>query len=124
MSEQYPALLVIVPLLSGFFVSIAGWVNKRWCFPIAVAALGVSAWSSVGLLFRVLNEGVIVYKLGGWPPPVGIAYYVDYLNGLVLPVVSIVALLNLISSKKIVDQQFPDKTGPFYTLYLLMVTGL
>mgnify|MGYP001076775665 CR=1 FL=1 len=124
MSEQYPALLVIVPLLSALVVSVAGWVNKRWCFPIAVAALSVSAWSSVGLLFRVLNEGVIVYKLGGWSPPMGIAYYIDYLNGLVLPVVSIVALLNLISSKRTVEQQFPDKTGPFYTLYVLMVTGL
>jgi multicomponent Na+:H+ antiporter subunit D len=124
MSEQYPALLVVVPLLSAFFISIAGWINKRWCFLIAVAALGVAAWSSVGLLFRVLNEGVIVYKLGGWSPPVGIAYYVDYLNGLVLPVVSIVALLNLISSKRTVEQQFPDKTAPFYTLYVLMVTGL
>nr|HDN00267.1 monovalent cation/H+ antiporter subunit D family protein [Deltaproteobacteria bacterium] len=124
MSEQYPALLVVVPLLSAFFISIAGWINKRWCFPIAVAALSVSVWSSFGLLFRVLNEGVIVYKLGGWSPPMGIAYYIDYLNGLVLPVVSTVALLNLISSKRIVDQQFPDKTGPFYTLYVLMVTGL
>ena len=124
MSEQYPALLVVIPLLSALVVSIAGWVNKRLCFPISVAALGVAAWSSVGLLFRVMNEGVIVYKLGGWSPPMGIAYYIDYLNGLVLPVVSIVALLNLIANKKGIEQQFPDKTGPFYTLYLLMVTGL
>ena len=124
MSEQYPALLVVVPLLSALVVSIAGWVNKRLCFPIAVAALGVAAWSAVGLLLRVLDEGVIVYKLGGWSPPMGIAYYIDYLNGLVLPVVSIVALLNLIANKKVIEQEFPDKTGPFYTLYLLMVTGL
>ena len=124
MSEQYPALLVVIPLLSALVVSVVGWVNKRLCFPIAVAALGVAAWSSVGLLFRVMDEGVIVYKLGGWSPPMGIAYYIDYLNGLVLPVVSIAALLNLIASKKSIEQQFPDKAGPFYTLYLLMVTGL
>lgn len=124
MNEQYPAFLVVIPLLSALIVSIAGWVNKRLCFPVAVAALSVAAWSSVGLLFRVMNEGVIVYKLGGWSPPMGIAYYIDYLNGLVLPVVSIAALINLISIKRIVDQQFPDKAGPFYTLYLLMVTGL
>jgi len=124
MSEQYPALLVVVPLLSALVVSIAGWVNKRLCFPIAVAALGVAAWSAVGLLLRVLDKGVIVYKLGGWSPPMGIAYYIDYLNGLVLPVVAIVAFINLIANKKAVEQQFPDKIGPFYTLYLLMVTGL
>jgi multicomponent Na+:H+ antiporter subunit D len=124
MSQQYPALLVVVPLLSALIISGAGWINKRLCFPIAVAALGVAAYSCVGLLLRVLNEGVIVYKLGGWDPPMGIAYYVDHLNGLVLTVVSIVALLNLIASKKSIDREFPDKIGPFYTLYVLMVTGL
>jgi multicomponent Na+:H+ antiporter subunit D len=124
MSLQYPGLIVVVPLLSALVISIAGWVNKRWCFPITVAALSVAAYSSVGLLFRVLNEGVIVYKLGGWNPPMGIAYYVDHLNGLVLVVVSVVALLNAIASKKSIEEEFPERVGPFYTLYVLMVTGL
>jgi multicomponent Na+:H+ antiporter subunit D len=124
MSQQYPALLVIVPLLSAFIISVAGWINKRLCFPIAVAALSVAAYACIGLLLRVLDEGVIIYRLGGWRPPMGIAYYVDHLNGLVLVVVSIVALLNLIASKKSVEQEFPQKVGPFYTLYVLMVTGL
>jgi multicomponent Na+:H+ antiporter subunit D len=124
MSQQYPALLVVVPLLSALIISGAGWVNKRLCFPIAVVALGVAAYSCIGLLLRVLNEGVIVYKLGGWDPPMGIAYYVDHLNGLVLSVVSVVAFLNLIASKKSIEQEFPDKMGPFYALYVLMVAGL
>ncbi len=124
MSEQYPALLVIVPLISAFLISAAGWVNRRLCFPIAVAALSVTAYSSIGLLMRVLDEGVIIYRLGGWPPPWGIAYYVDHLNGLVLVVVAVVALINLIASQKSIAQEFPEKTGPFYTLYVLMLTGL
>ena len=124
MSQQYPALIVIVPLLAAFIISAAGWVNKRLCFPIAVAALCVATYSSIGLLLRVLDQGVVLYKLGGWDPPWGIAYYVDHLNGLVLVVVSIVALINLIASKKSIEQEFPEKTGPFYTLYILMVTGL
>jgi multicomponent Na+:H+ antiporter subunit D len=124
MSQHYPALLVVVPLLSALIISGAGWINKRLCFPIAVVALGVAAYSSIGLLLRVLDEGVIVYKLGGWDPPMGIAYYVDHLNGLVLSVVSVVAFLNLIASKKSIEQEFPDKMGPFYALYVLMVTGL
>ncbi|MDY6952049.1 MAG: monovalent cation/H+ antiporter subunit D family protein [Thermodesulfobacteriota bacterium] len=124
MSQQYPALLVIVPLLSALVISAAGWVNKRLCFPIAVAALAVAAYSSIGLLFRVLEEGAIVYRLGGWDPPMGIAYYVDHLNGLVLVVVSVVAFLNLIASKKSIELELPDKTAPFYALYVLQVTGL
>ena len=76
MSFQYPALVVTVPLLSAFFISIAGWVYKRLCFPIALLALGVSVYSTFGLLMKVLENGVVRYKLGGWPPPWGIAYYV------------------------------------------------
>lgn len=124
MSQQYPALLVIVPLLAALVICIAGWVNKRFCFPIAVAALGVAAYSSIGLLLRVIDEGVIVYKMGGWDPPMGIAYYVDHLNGIVLVVVSVVAFLNLIASKKSIELEMPDKTGAFYALYVLQVTGL
>ncbi len=123
MSQQYPALLVVVPLLSAFLISAAGWANRKLCFPIAVVALSVAVYSSFGLLFRVLNEGVIVYRLGGWDPPWGIAYYVDHLNGLVLTVVSVVALVNLIASKKSIEQEFPEKMGAFYTLYVLLVTG-
>ncbi len=124
MSQQYPAILVVVPLLSAFIISAAGWFNKRLCFPIALAALSVAVYSCIGLLLSVLDEGVVLYRLGGWDPPIGIAYYVDHLNGLVLIVVSIIALLNLIASKKSIEQEFPEKMGQFYTLYVLMVTGL
>lgn len=124
MSQHYPALLVIVPLLAALIISAAGWLRKQLCYPIAIVALSVSAYSSVGLLLRVLQEGVVHYRLGGWAPPWGIAYYVDHLNGLILPVVAVVALVNLIASQKSIAREFPEKIGAFYTLYVLMVTGL
>jgi multicomponent Na+:H+ antiporter subunit D len=124
MSQQYPALLIVVPLLSALVISAAGWANRRLCFPIAVAALSVSAYCSIGLLRQVVDHGVIVYRLGGWPPPWGIAYYVDHLNALVLAVVSIVALVNLVAGKRSIEEEFSEKAGSFYTLYVLMVTGL
>jgi len=123
MSTQYPALVVVVPLLSAFLISAAGWANKRLCFPIAVVALAISTYSCFGLLVRVLNEGVVVYRWAGWDPPWGIAYYVDHLNALVLTVVAVVSLINLVATKKSIDEEFPDKLGPFYSLYVLMVTG-
>jgi multicomponent Na+:H+ antiporter subunit D len=124
MNAHYPALLVTVPLLSGFVISTAGWLNKRFCFPIAVAALAVSAFSCVGVLLQVIEQGAVIYKLGGWEPPFGIVYHVDHLNGLVLVVVSMVALINLIASKRTVQEEFPEKLGPFYTMYVFMCTGL
>ncbi len=124
MNEHHPALLVTVPLLSALLICIAGWLAKRLCFPIALIALASSLYSSLNLLRRVVSEGPFVYYLGGWEPPWGISYYVDHLNALILVTVPLVALLNLIASKKSVEEEFPDKIGAFYTLYVLMVAGL
>jgi multicomponent Na+:H+ antiporter subunit D len=124
MNEHHPALLVTVPLLSALLICIAGWLAKRLCFPIALIALASSLYSSLNLLRRVVSEGPFVYYLGGWEPPWGISYYVDHLNALILVTVPLVALLNLIASKKSVEKEFPDKIGAFYTLYVLMVSGL
>ncbi len=124
MSEHYPALLVTVPLLSALLISIAGWMKKSLCFPIAAIALATSLYSSLGLLKRVVSEGPFIYFLGGWPPPWGISYYVDHLNALLLIAVPLAALLNLIATKKSVEEELPEKMGAFYTLYVLMVAGL
>ncbi len=124
MSEHYPALLVTVPLLASFFISAAGWLRPVYCFPLAVAALGGSLLVSLGLLTEVVSGGPISYRLGGWPPPWGIYYRVDHLNALVLAVVAVVGFVNLIAARSAVEKDFPDKAAPFYTLYVLFVTGL
>jgi len=124
MSLQLPALIIVAPLIAAFFIAAAGLWNARLCFPIAVLALAGALLSSVGILSRVLSEGLLVYRLGGWDPPWGIAYNVDYLNGLVLLAVAAVAFVNLIGSHPHVRREFSDRLGPFYTLYVLFVTGL
>lgn len=124
MTPHEPALLVTVPLLSAFLVSAAGWLRRQLCFPIAFIGLAVSLIASVSLLLRVLREHVVIYRLGGWPPPWGIVYSVDHLNGLVLVVVASVAVLNLAATRRSVEEEFAEKTGAFYTLYVLMTTGL
>lgn len=124
MSQHYPVLLVTVPLLSAFIISGLSWVKKSLCFPMAVLALATSVFCAIGLLFRVLTLGIVEYHMGGWMPPWGIAYRVDLLNALVLVVVSSVALLNLFATHKTVERDLPEKSGIFYTLYVLFVTGL
>ncbi len=124
MSAQSPVLLVIIPLLAACFISGAGWLRPVWCFPLAVIALSSSLLLSVCLLDHVIVAGPVSYQLGGWPPPWGIYYRVDHLNVLVLAVVSAVGLINLIAARSTVKKEFPEKAGPFYTLYVLFVTGL
>jgi multicomponent Na+:H+ antiporter subunit D len=122
--SQLAVLPIIIPLLSAFVVLASGWVKKVLCFPVAVLALGLSTVFSFSLLIKVLAVGSVQYRMGGWHPPWGIVYQVDHLNGLVMTVVAVVAFLNVIASRKSVEKEFPDKIAPFYTLYVLFVTGM
>jgi multicomponent Na+:H+ antiporter subunit D len=124
MNSHFPALIIVVPLLSAFVIVMAGWLNKKYCFPLAAAALGSSLVSAVAMLSRVMDSGPFTYHLGGWAPPWGIEYRVDHLNALVLVVVAAVAFINLIATRAIVRADFPEKTGSFYGLYSLFATGL
>ncbi|THB64210.1 MAG: monovalent cation/H+ antiporter subunit D family protein [Desulfovibrio sp.] len=124
-SQQYPALLIIAPLLGAFVVAVLSWVDKKYCFGMAVASLAAATVSSILLLIDVVAQAPepIVYKLGGWDPPFGISYYVDSLNALVLAVISCVTLVNLGTVRTAVNKEHPGKEGSFYALYLLAVTG-
>lgn len=121
---QSPVLIVAVLLVSAFFINGAGWFNKRWCYPLTLLSLLISGAASVVTLSRVVREGTIRYHLGGWPPPIGIEYVVDHLNGLVLVVVSMVSVLAVLFSKRSVEHELSDRVSQFYTLYVLFVTGL
>jgi len=124
MNDDYPALLIVCPLLFAFLVSAMAWIRKGLCFPLAIAGSGLSAWFSIGLFADVLQNGAVQYRLGGWETPWGIGYHVDSLNGMVLMMVSVLAFFNLVATRKSVTAEFPDKEGAFYTLYLLFIVGL
>jgi len=122
--KQAPVLLVIIPLLSAFLVNILGLINRKYCFPVAALAIFGSFAASVITLIRVIENGVIHYRLGGWPPPFGIEYVVDHFNALVLVTVSFVSLMAVLFSKESIKKELPDKIPQFYTLFVLLVTGL
>ncbi|MBW1962449.1 MAG: monovalent cation/H+ antiporter subunit D family protein [Deltaproteobacteria bacterium] len=124
MSEHFPALIIVFPLLAAFIVAATGWFRKTLCFPICLASLAAALLVSIRLLSVVLDQHSIQYRLGGWPPPWGIAYEVDYLNSIVLVVVFAVAFINLIATRGATARDFSDRLGVFYALYLLFVTGL
>jgi multicomponent Na+:H+ antiporter subunit D len=124
MIDHYPVLIVILPLLFAFVVSGAAWIRKSLCFPLTVIGMGLSALCSVLLLKQVAATGLVEYRLGGWETPWGIGYHVDYLNGLVVTVVTVLAFINLIATGKNVAQETPEKAGAFYSLYLLFIVGL
>ena len=124
MTENYPALLVVVPLMFSFIIYGCSWLHRRSCLPIAILGLAIPLAVSIGLLKEVLTQGHISYHLGGWAPPWGIAYELDPINALILLAVATVSLINLIGTAKDIEALFPDRKGAFYALYLLFVVGM
>lgn len=125
MTSQYPELVIAIPFFAAILSSFLMWgQNRKLVYPLSILGLGVSSVVSFLLLAQVVQSGPIDYCLAGWSPPWGIEMRVDLLNGLVLCIVSVVALINLVASKKTLEQELPDRADNFYPLYLLFVTGL
>ncbi len=123
--EHGPALIVVVPLIVSLIVFVSGWLKKGLCFPVTLIAVGSCVWFSLDILFKVLTAGPIRYRMGGWAPPWGIEYVVDYLNAPILVCISIISFLITIYSKTNVTKELPNEKLPqFYTLFLLQITGL
>ncbi len=125
MTNNLPALLIIVPLLAALVASGAGWVNRRAPFRIAAASLAFSFICAVALVIQIVKTGIpIEYRMAGWAPPIGIVYVIDHLSAIVLTVITAVSLINLVASKRIIDMEYKGKEGAFYSLYVLFTAGL
>ncbi len=126
MAEHLPVIVLLVPLFAALINALAGSADERVGFPLTVAALTASLASAVVLLLHVVAEGPISYFLGGWDQisGIGIELRIDTLNGLVLVTVAAVGLLTAIYSCQRVPEDTPGRVANFYTLYLLLCTGL
>lgn len=124
MSSQLPAIIVVCPLVISFLIFLSGWRSKRTGFPLTIAALLICLVSSFGILKTVIEQGTIQYWLGGWKPPWGIEYRVDHLNAIMLVLTSVLGMLVALYANKSVERELPGKTALFWSLFLLLITGL
>ena len=117
-------MIVFVPLLMSLTIPVFGWWKKGLAFPIMITAIGISLFSALEIATKVLREGPIRYYLGGWEPPWGIEFAIDYLNAMMIVLVTFIAFLIAIYAKKSVEKELPGKEVAFYTLFLLLVMAL
>ncbi len=124
MTEHFPVLQVVVPLLAA-----AACVLLRNRFAARVLAIAV-AWTclciALHMLSTVLSTGEpISYMLGGWEAPYGIEYRIDVVNAWVLVIVSMIpsVVLPFGSGSEGLDLH-PDKQYLYYAALLLCLTGL
>jgi len=132
MTEHLSILVVITPLFISFFVFLLSLTKYRYEWHFTVIATCLSFLIALSLLFRVLQTGPFSYRLGGWAPPWGIEYRVDYLSGLMLVTVALVVFITSVYAGKSIrgsgslTREIIGEEGEvsFFTLYLLLAAGL
>lgn len=119
-----PLFIVAAPLLVSFVLPVVGRWRRAWVFPLAITALTISFGTSILTTREVLTSGPVQYFMGGWMPPWGIEFHIDHLGVLMLLLLSFITLLVAIYSKQSILKEVPDREAPFYSVYLLLVSGL
>jgi len=123
--DQLPILILAIPLLSAFVISVGTAKSKMAAYLILVAAMAGSTLAASGALIQILQtNSPIHYHLGDWKPPQGIELVIDHLSAMVLVMISVVSLLTAIYSFHPVREEAPDRVHHYYTLYALLVSGL
>ena len=123
--QDLPVLIIVIPLIFAVIIPLVARLNRLLPWIIATTITFFCFLISISLLITVQDTGKISYWLGGWEPPWGIEYVVDYMSAFVLVVVSFLAFIVSFYSRRSVEMEInEDKRPAFYSIYMLFVTGL
>lgn len=122
MIQNLPIFIVIIPLVTVFLIPLVGLWKRDYCFYIS--ALSITLLFSISVFLLNLSINVIHYHIGGWEPPWGIEYVVDPLSAFMILLITFITLLVILYSKKSVSKELPNSIVEFYTVFMLLITGL
>jgi multicomponent Na+:H+ antiporter subunit D len=105
LTEQLPALQVVVPMLTAPLIVLLRDPRLSWAAAAAASAMTFSI--AIAVTLHVLQTGEMVYLMGNWPAPYGIELRIDPLSALLLLIVSGAAALSLIFGR----QSLEDNVG-------------
>ena len=126
MSQHFPILIVLLPLTAALLSPFFSYFHRHAGKYAAIAALAGSFLCAVGLMLQTIQGGgqVIHYWFGNWAPPLGIEFVIDPINGVIVLMVTFIALLTAIFSTPYLKNSNWLYMGGYYTLVALLCVGL
>ena len=117
-------LFIIIPLAAAFIISLIGKRYRRAGDILAnLAGLALLTLSFFALwTLNSQSSTILVYKVGGWIPPIGICMVLDGLTSFMLVTINLVSLLVTIYSISYMEKYTAKYR--FYTLFMLMLAGM
>ena len=117
------ALIVLIPMLLAPVVAMLR--SPGWGWALYTLGSAASLVFSLLVIGQVSAGGDISYAMGGWAPPFGIEYRIDFANAMVVSVVSGIAVLVAPFARASVAQEIsPPRQYLFYACMLLCLCGL
>lgn len=126
MSQHFPVLIVLLPLSAALLSPLFSYLHRQAGKWIAILSLVGAFLCSVGLLLQVVANGgeAIHYWMGDWMPPLGIEFVIDPINGVIVTMITFVALCSAIYSTPFLKKNNWLYMGGYYTLMALLCVGL
>lgn len=117
-------LIPIIYALGGVIAPLIKFTTKRrGIYSVLILIIAVITFTLSIRIFKYVIEGnIVVYPFGGWPPPLGIVYVVDFLNGVYGLIATSVFLLVTVYS--IWYFSFVSDPSWLTTLLLLNMAGV
>jgi len=119
---RFIPLFVVIPLASAFLISLLGRKFRIFSDIFSNLSTLILTALSVYSVIVVKDAGLLVYKVGGWIPPIGINMVLDGLASFMLVTVNLVAFLVTIYSISYMERY--TSKWKFYTLFMLMLAGM
>ncbi len=111
-----------LPLISAFLIPILGKIYKPLVWIVSTVVSFVLFILALYGIAVTQQLPMIVYKMGNWPPPLGIVMAFDSFSALMVLVISIIVFAGSLFSLRYMSHY----TGQwkFYTLYMLITAGM
>lgn len=111
-----------LPLISAFLIPILGKIYKplAWIVCTVVSfVLFILALYGIAVTQQI---PMIVYKMGNWPPPLGIVMTFDSFSAFMVLVISIIVFAGSLFSLRYMSRYTGE--WKFYTLFMLITAGM
>lgn len=123
LTAHAPILLVVGPLIGAAAAALSP--NSRWAWMISVGAAIFAAWMSLSVAGEVARRGVVDYAIGGFGPPMGIAFRIDALGAMMALLISFTGVLAALYSGHALRAEVRDEKHMLVQAgFLLGLAGL
>ena len=118
-----PAFIMALPLIMAAIIAMIRSEKLAWIISLIVTL--ICFITVIAMAMNNFAHGALIYPLGGWAPPHGIALVIDALSAPILVLISFMAVMTMLyicpANQAEVE---PKKRAPFLAAFLLAMAGL